>query len=315
VSFPTRFCLIFSLYLVTQKFGVARGITSTFASGAGTIADYALTGRNNGTGLALGLAVSSAFGFAESVAIGSIMLGERIAVASIAAAQDSVDLLLGLFGNDEASFSLTAFGQLVRREWSSPVMAEHLPEKRYGLPAMMQALAAWAAIQSITQFYTETQWFEGIREVRPAELETMMPTNVLPSTGVPHEVHVTDDTLLPNHGGQIVSAEIGHMGQTNHRKPQSRVLVLPTLRRLSKMVLAGYGGAGMIFFGVPLIHKPDDATGSFSSPEAVRSGEESVVKEVIGSIDIEDNGEQVKDKATQSFSWWNLLLGKVENAL
>jgi len=300
-------------------FGVARGISSNFASGAGTIADYAFTGRNNGTGLALGLAVSSVFGFAESVAIGSITLGEKIAAASIAAAQDSVDMLSGLFGNDEASFSLAAFGQLVRREWSDPVMAEHLPEKRYSLPAMMQALMAWAAIQNVTHFYTEIQWFQDLREVRPDELETILPSNNnnngSPTTRKKNEVRVTDDTLLPESGGQIVSAEI--MGSTSNGKGEegrSRTLVLPTLRRLSKMVLAGYGGAGMIFFGVPLTHKPSAAIpGARSSPETVRAGEESVVKDVIGSLEIE-TATQASAKPeisnSPSFSWWNVLLGK-----
>jgi sn1-specific diacylglycerol lipase len=277
--------------------------------------DYVLTGQSNGTGPVLGLAVSSAFGIAESIAIGSIMLGERAASASFEAAQDSVDLLAGLFGNDEASFSLAAFGQLVRREWNNPVLAEHLPEKRYKLSSMIQALMAWAAIQKVTQFYTEIQWFQFVREVSKDEFGGQMsPTPTVSQQGV-NCVQVTGDTILPEAGGQIVSVEIGHASSLGITKVPSREQLLPTLRRLSKMVLAGYGGAGMIFFGVPLRHTPNqEERGRTPSPEAVRSNEESVVKDVVKSLEMGENATSYSDSndnvsASQSFSWWNVLLG------
>lgn len=295
------------------KFGIARGISCTVASGAGTVVDYAFTGRSNGTGAAFGFAVSSAFGLAESVAMGSIMFGERIATASITAAQDSVDLLSGLFGNDEASFSLAAFGQLVRREWSSPVMAEHLPEKRYSLPAMVQALMAWAAIQNVTHFYTEIQWFQSIRELTPDELEGS-------SSSTPHaeghnHVHVTDDTILPESSGQIVSAEIGQVSSNGLKTiPPSRQQLVPTLRRLLKLVLAGYGGVGMIFFGLPLKHTPPAGIGDRKpSTETMRSGEEALMKDVVDSLEMESLQKSTsfnnEKGSPQTFSWWNVLSG------
>jgi sn1-specific diacylglycerol lipase len=276
--------------------------------------DYFLTGRNNGTGLVLGLAVSSAFGIAESIAIGSIILGERIASATFETAYDSVNLLSGLFENDEASFSLAAFGQLVRREWNNPVMAEHLPEKRYNLSSMIQALMAWAAIQKVTQFHTEIQWFQFIRELSKDELEgDLYPTSIASFKGG-ESVHVTDDTLLPETSGQIVSAEIGQASNQGIMKAPSRSRLLPTLRRLSKLVMAGYGGVGMIFFGVPLTRTNKEENDRIPSPEALRSREESIVKEVVESLEIEEkrsSDSNVKESATKNFSWWKVLLGTI----
>lgn len=240
------------------------------------------------------------------------MFGERLASASIGAAQDSIDLLSGLSGSDETSFSLAAFGQLVRREWNDPVLAEHLPEKRYSLPAMMQALAAWAAIQNVTHFHTEIQWFQSIREFQPQDLKD----DTSSATAFNRDVQVIEDTVLPEDGGQIISAEIGEASDQSPSKPFSRQQPLNTMKRLLKLVLAGHGGAGMIFFGLPLKYSPDKgAADGVVNVEAMRSEEEALVKDVAGSMEKDinkiDSVSEAEAKANHNFSWWNVLMGNI----
>lgn len=81
-----------------------------------------------------------------------------------------------------------------------------------------------------------------------------------------------------------------------------------TLRRLSKMVLAGYGGASLLFFGVT----PD--IGPRERGEAGEKLEEEAKLEVaVDAAEAEAAGDNLNQSISPSpskYSWWNQLLGR-----
>ncbi|KZS94124.1 alpha/beta-hydrolase [Sistotremastrum niveocremeum HHB9708] len=308
-------------------FGIARGVTSTFANGVGTLIDYAVFGGDNGTGNVIGSAVTNVFNLAETMALAPILLGESVTSTSLVAASGSLDVLASLFETDDASFSLASFVQLVRREWNSPVLEEHLPPERYSVAAVARALVAWAAIQSVTHEYQESIWHTSLRELSEEVLSASQQADTIspsaPLTPKSSQIHVTQDTLLPDNGGQILMADIGEnkaagtgtsQGSTPHS--ESRVDLLMTLRRFSKMVLAGYGGPSLIFFGVPLSPQSTSTAGNSersADPESSsKSNEETLFANVMHAAQA-DRGRSQSSTAVQDnkkFSWWNVLLGK-----
>jgi hypothetical protein len=91
-----------------------------------------------------------------------------------------------------------------------------------------------------------------------------------------------------------------------------------TLRRLSKMVLAGYGGASLLFFGV----SPSAAHGATTrnSPRE-RAKEELQLAHAIDASEAQARGEfsDLDDvDATigdTHYSWWDVLLGKHDHEI
>ncbi|KAG5639349.1 hypothetical protein H0H81_004070 [Sphagnurus paluster] len=75
-----------------------------------------------------------------------------------------------------------------------------------------------------------------------------------------------------------------------------------TLRRLSKIVLAGYGGASLLFFGVSL--------GPRTTPTA--AAEEAQLATAIDASEAEVCGEPaaLDSSSASEYSWWDVLLGK-----
>ncbi|KAG0698271.1 hypothetical protein DFH29DRAFT_942198, partial [Suillus ampliporus] len=179
-------------------------------------------------------------------------------------------------GSSEASFSLASFIDLVKREWDHPGSDEHIPGRRYGVTEVARALVAWVALQGVTHEWQEQSWFPYLREIQFHDPSTAHHLKRIPS-----RVRVTSDVIFPGHRGQLISADIGEAPARSHTRarspsvlsrlsmssmssfrwkdphidvPQKSIAELKTnLRRFSKMVLAGYGGASLLFFGVPLL--------------------------------------------------------------
>lgn len=91
-----------------------------------------------------------------------------------------------------------------------------------------------------------------------------------------------------------------------------------TLRRLSKMVLAGYGGASLLFFGV----SPSAAHGATTrnSPKDKAQEEQQLAHAIDASeaqargefSDLDDVDVNVGDT---SYSWWDVLLGRHDHEI
>lgn len=142
-----------------------------------------------------------------------------------------------MFGTHEASFSLTEFVMLVRREWNDPVLRERLPadKEKYGVMSIGKALIAWAALQCATRGWHEDRWRANMREIGNEEWTETSPlqqdmddddeTRSIFSTfsqrmrnasviSRSSRVFVREDLMLPEQGGQIISAEIGEKWDT-----------------------------------------------------------------------------------------------------
>lgn len=142
-----------------------------------------------------------------------------------------------MFGTHEASFSLTEFVTLVRREWNDPVLRERLPadKEKYGVMSIGKALIAWAALQCATRGWHEDRWRANMREIGNEEWTETSPlqqdmddddeTRSIFSTfsqrmrnasviSRSSRVFVREDLMLPEQGGQIISAEIGEKWDT-----------------------------------------------------------------------------------------------------
>ncbi|KAI0751660.1 alpha/beta-hydrolase [Daedaleopsis nitida] len=312
-------------------FSVTRGIASTAAGLTGSVIDYALFGGSTGAGQIFGGAVSSAISAVEFVALAPILLGESITSTSLVAAHSSLSNLTTIFpGSDEASFSLASFVGLVRREWNEPAESEGLPEERYGIGEVLKALAGFAALQGVTSQWQERRWFKYMKEV-PVYDDA---STFVRRKRVDSRVTITGDTIYPSHSGQIVTAEINEVPvpgswpslptstvtpsnhpQVPHATSSRRHIHPPTqstdelkqtLRRLSKMVLAGYGGPSLLFFGV-----------SLSPWEKELRKEEAKLADAIDASEKEAAGEDGRAKSPDpdlpgapSYSWWNVLMGK-----
>jgi sn1-specific diacylglycerol lipase len=92
-----------------------------------------------------------------------------------------------------------------------------------------------------------------------------------------------------------------------------------TLRRLSKMVLAGYGGASLLFFGISptKYHTPFGP----SSPAKEMASEERQLAHAVDASEAEAAGDfsdnppsagadGAGDATEHQYSWWDVLLGK-----
>lgn len=141
------------------------------------------------------------------------------------------------------------------------------------------------------------------------------------------KIHVTQDVVFPSHGGQIIAADIGEAStsatlpnphasafrlEDDDRRNRNSELKA-TLRRFSKLVLAGYGGASLLFFGVPPIPP-------LTSQRSDKVDEETKLAAAIGSSEEEAFGSSFtpgsrepspapKDEPAP-YSWWNILRGK-----
>jgi len=83
------------------------------------------------------------------------------------------------------------------------------------------------------------------------------------------------------------------------------------LRRFSKMVLAGYGGASLLFFGIsPLIASPS-ARVKPPTDSSEKEAEEAQLEKAINEAEAEMEGTSASLPEDKSeYSWWDVLLGK-----
>ncbi|KZT20637.1 alpha/beta-hydrolase [Neolentinus lepideus HHB14362 ss-1] len=324
-------------------FSITRGIASTAAHVTGSVVDYALFGGTTGAGQMLGGAVSSAISLVEQIALAPIALGETITSTSVIAAHSSISVLSAIFpGSDEASFSLASIVELVRREWNDPLLREYLPEEKYGVTDIARALVAWSALQGVTKEWQEKRWFKYLREIDPSEDEP-----VYERTRRDSRITVTTDVIYPGQRGQIITADITdadssptprstsastpsrhlqvpklhHINPCAPRQPSNDELKA-TLRRLSKLVLAGYGGASLLFFGVSL-DPPEAASTSTQgitsarfSRDTQKVSEEAKLTKAVNASEAEASSNPVTPRSpttpstSSSYVWWDVLLGR-----
>ncbi|KAE9399150.1 hypothetical protein BT96DRAFT_1104199 [Gymnopus androsaceus JB14] len=293
------------------------------------------------TGTKLGFAVtrgitSTAVGL-TTTAVDYAFFGEYITSTSVIAAHSSINVLSVIFpGSHEASFSLASFITLVKREWNEH--GESLPEKQFGLTSIARAIVAWVALQGVTQEWQERQWFKHLKEIDVKE--PPKPFDSLRSRKG-SRIRVTSDVIFPGNLGQLLVADIGeapkraqtifslattaingrvptsvpkiHVAKVTPRRLSNTELKVE-LRRLSKMVLAGYGGASLLFFGVPL---SSSAGGKISSGSPQAKAEEAQLANAVNAseAEAEGDGSQPENVHEEDYSWWDVLLGRHDHEI
>ncbi|KAJ3519608.1 hypothetical protein NM688_g9276 [Phlebia brevispora] len=301
-------------------FAITRGVASAAAGLTGSVLDHAIFGGKMNAGPALGGFVASAISTVESLTLAPIAIGESIASTTLVAAHSSLSVLQAVFpGSDEASFSLASFITLVRREWHDDMQDGTSPEQRYGVTEVAKALVAWATVQGKTAIYQERKWFKHLKEIK---LEDKHTSSVPPALDGGATVRFMKDAPRSN---QILTADIGEAGHSGPVPSKGSFLsatgphtppgeLKATLRRFSKLVLAGYGGASLLFFGVPPV--PSSSLGAVRKED-----EEAQLAMAVNSSEHEAAGgndriiapgttPQQLQPGTASYSWWDVLLGR-----
>ncbi|KIJ32331.1 hypothetical protein M422DRAFT_35874 [Sphaerobolus stellatus SS14] len=248
----------------------------------------------------------------ENVSLLPILLGESLTSTSLNAASAAISHFGVPATDTEASFSLTSFVELVRREW------EEFGVKGRSMIEVSRALAAWAAIQGFTKQWAEERWVRTVKELTPEDFKPPPARKKGKGKTVDSEkdrprlkramskISVTEDFIALGRQSQVISADIGEkilsMGDESvevgegsmSRRRRSNYEDWKTLRRLSKIVLAGYGGAGLLFFGTPL--KPDPTLGKTMEPHMqdktdgqVKSEEEMTLVHAVEDAEAEEN--------------------------
>ncbi|RDB15457.1 Sn1-specific diacylglycerol lipase alpha [Hypsizygus marmoreus] len=319
-------------------FAVTRGIAGAAVGITTTIVDHAIFGGTTVTRPVLGGAVSTVISLAEQLTLAPIFLSEYVTSTSLIAAHSSINVLSVIFpGSSDASFSLASFITLVRREWSEPAEGAIVPGRQHGITKIARAIVAWVALQGVTQEWQEKIWLKHLREIHvkdPTQRKTLSRRN--------SRVRVTSDIILPGNSGQLISADIGEApprsraySSASLRSRKFSVIPIPsnltrrsrpidpprlshselktTLRRLSKIVLAGYGGASLLFFGV----SPYQRSRTTSSAAEMAQEEAQLAHaidaseaEACGDYDPGADAEGNVPGVSEHYSWWDVLLGK-----
>lgn len=155
----------FFVKLIVSQFSVARGIASAAAGVTSFAVDQTVFGGSAVTKPLLQGAVSTVLNVAEQCTLAPLYLGEYITSTSVLAAHSTINALSVIFpGSNEASFSLVAFINLVRREWGQ---AEDplRPKKNYGLRKVAWAIVGWISLQEVTQEWQEKRWLKYLKEI------------------------------------------------------------------------------------------------------------------------------------------------------
>lgn len=331
--------------LTTRQFSITRGIASAVIGVTSPIVDLAFFDKSGMSSLVIGGAVATAITFAEQLTLAPLNIGEYITSGSLLAAHSSINVLSVIFpGSSEASFSLASFITLVKREWNDPEFATNLPDRKFGLTEIARAVVAWVALQGVTQEWQEQVWLKSLKEIKVED----HPIETIRRQRVGSRVRVTSDIIFPGNLGQLISADIGEApvpyaramshtplpkgpgctsssAATSRRprveqlKPKNPTEMKATLRRLSKIVLAGYGGASMWFFGVGPDFTSSPVTPFASGPANKKTSEEAQLENAIDASEAEAFGNTpnapspTPSPGTQNpntYSWWDMLLGK-----
>ncbi|KZO93765.1 alpha/beta-hydrolase [Calocera viscosa TUFC12733] len=307
-------------------FGIARGITTTAVNIGSALFDYAW-GTDVNTGATLNAAIVRGLRFAETLVLTPMHIGETIASSSLVAASSTLDALAKLLGSEEPSFTLGAFVQLVRREWNDPVMAEFLPEKRISLWDTTRALVAWASLQAVTWDFAQRRTLSVLTLVPKAQWAAPLPAadSLTPSA---KDIHVTSNVQFPDQSGELMTAEIGEASSSSTGSVTPPVsdaglqpsrldypLLRANLRRCSKLALGSYGGAGMIFFGIPMpTPTPDNVPNgtaadiaTVASPPA-RADDATTLVDVVQEAEVESQASPPTNPQQRRF--WDIVWGK-----
>ena len=210
------------------------------------------------------------------------------------------------------------------------------PQTQYGLTQVARAIVAWVAIQGVTQEWQEKIWFKHLKEIHVNDHG-----RYFDSIRRRSRIRVTSDVIFPDNRGQVISADIGEAPisraastvsqHSNTRRnptlaskapafvppprPMANDELKSTLRRLSKMVLAGYGGASLLFFGVPLhTSSPPPASNSTQAKAEERELANAIEASEAASAN-EDIFENPVIDTPPSYSWWDVLLGKHDHEI
>jgi sn1-specific diacylglycerol lipase len=204
-------------------------------------------------------------------------------------------------------------------------MKEHLPEEEYSVTETARALVAWGALQAVTAGWKEKEWMKHLREIGVSE--SAPPDDK--RTRKESRIRVNSNIVYPGTQGQVITADIDDLsppqpstslrpppsytvgpGTSKHKaakrertrqRPLSQMSdaeIKATLRRLSKLVLAGYGGASLLFFGVSPVPKKADEQANLASAIDASEAEAAATSTA-----------PAKEEA-KSYSWWDVLLGK-----
>ena len=133
-------------------------------------------------------------------------------------------------------------------------MADQLPvdKERYSVLAVARALIAWAALQRSTSDHHVAKWLDAME---PIPIEAWLTPSPEPTHSPAYStasrdsrLFVMEDVFLPEHGGQLITADIGEKllvppsaGYSLEETPPARNFgdIRLTLRRLSKICLGG----------------------------------------------------------------------------
>ncbi|ESK93113.1 lipase class 3 [Moniliophthora roreri MCA 2997] len=317
-------------------FAVTRGIASTAVGITTSVVDHTLFGGLTVTRPVVSGAVSTVLSLAEQITLAPIHLSEYITSTSFLAAHSSINVLSLIFpGSSEASFSLASFITLVKREWSEPLHSDRLPQKQFGITQVARAIVAWVALQGVTQEWQEKRWLKHLKEINVNEPPKNHQDSLRTRRG--SRIRVTSDVIFSGTRSHIITADIGvapSRAQTifSSKHQMARPAKIPpvmaatprqmsiaelktTLRRLSKMVLAGYGGASLLFFGVPLTSA---AAGRLPSGAPQVKAEEAQLANAVIASEAEaagDGSEPSEAPAQVEYSWWDVLLGRHDHEI
>jgi len=194
----------------------------------------------------------------------------------------------------------------MRNDWNNPELGEHLPEEHFGVGEAARALLAWGTLQGVTYDWQVAKWSKYLSEI---PREDPIPTRQrLRNNSI---INVTANISIPDINGQLLTADIteetsgsdsvprpptGPTSPPRHGYARKNDLRL-TLRRLSKMCLAGYGGASLLFFGVP----PAPPMNTINS----KATEKATLEKAIG-----ESEKAPKEPSGRTFPWWSMLLGR-----
>jgi sn1-specific diacylglycerol lipase len=219
-----------------------------------------------------------------------------------------MDALSSLFpGGEEASFSIASFIKLMRNDWNNPELGDHLPEERFSVTEAARAVFAWGTLQSVTYDWQFGKWGKYLSEI-PREDPVSGPYTRARHNSV---VSITCDVMLPGNNGQLLTADIteklsGAEGLVAPHQPHilrrplrlSNCELRLTLRRLSKMCLAGYGGASLLFLGLPAAPTPAPKINSKAAEKATLEAA------------VEESEKVQDDPPSRTYPWWSMLLGR-----
>lgn len=276
--------------------------------------------------------MASVISLAEQITLAPIFLGEYVVGTSLSVVQSSINALAIFFpGSDEASFSIVACIALLRNEWNHEEARGEQPlASQFGVAQMVKGVIAWVSLQGVTQEWEERRLLKYMKEIHvrepPRSIESLRARRG-------SRVRVTSDIILPGDDrAQIIAADIGEAPPRaksmffHPKTPRTKIIPVQfleprrmsnnnlkaTLRRLSKMVLYGYGGASLLFFGVPLTA----GTPAAGSPQA--RSEEAQLANAINASELEASGdlsEREMPDLPEAYSWWDVLLGKHDHEI